>query len=186
MNSTSDVERKLKERLLLARRVEGDRLVLADEVLLAALEARRPLTTGERAAMQASPLTVRRLRQLALELRSQCRASNEPTWAGSRGMLRAADNGVLSWLETDDGCWRLHFERTRDGWQIILQLDAAAPFAPQLARARTLVRVCDGAGALVLQGRLDADGECEAVWPFAESPAAHFQRHGATFTVEPV
>jgi hypothetical protein len=33
--------------------------------------------------------------------------------------------------------------------------------------------------------RLDADGECEGAWPFAQAPAAHFQGHGAAFSVVP-
>ena len=59
----------------------------------------------------------------------------------------------------------------------------AAPAAAGLLRERALLRVTDGAGATLLQGRLDADGECEHAWPFAAAPAEHLQRHGATFAV---
>ena len=184
--TTSEIERRLQEKLLLGRRVEGDRLVLADSVLRAALDGSRPLTAGERAALQASPLTTRRLRALALERRA---AANDAAWEGSGGMLRAADSGAaLTRLATDDGWWRLHFVGDGAGRRVILQLAPEAPFAPRLLRdhaAGALLRVLDGAGAEVLQGRLDQDGECEAAWPFALDPAAHFQQHGAAFSVEP-
>lgn len=182
---TSDTElrdRQLRERLLLAPRVEGDRLLLADAVLLAALDGSRPLTAGERAALQASPLTTRRLRTLALERRA---AAND-AWQGSAGMLRAADSGAaLEALATDDGWWRLHFVGAAEGLRVILQLLPEAPFAARLLDQEASVRVLDGAGRVLLAGRLDADGECEAAWPCAEAPPAHFQRHGARFTVQP-
>lgn len=175
-------ERKLRERLLLAPRVEGDRLLLADAVLLAALDGSRPLTSGERAALQASPLTTRRLRTLALERR----AAASQAWQGSGGMLRAADSGAaLAALATDDGCWRLHFVSGTHGPRVILQLLPDAPFAARLLRQAARVRVLDGHGSVVLAGRLDLDGECEGPWPFADAPLAHFQRHGALFTVQP-
>ena len=122
------LDRRLQAQLLAGRRVEGDRLVLADTVLLGALDGSRPLTAGERAALQASPLTTRRLQVLA----GQRRAAAAPaSWSGSAGMLRAADGGaVLDTLVTDDGAWRLHFVQDR----VILQLD------PQSRLAATLLR----------------------------------------------
>ena len=183
MKTTSDIERKLQERLLLGRRVEGDRLALADSVLLAALDGSRPLTRGERAALQASPLTTRRLRTLALARRA---ASEGSRWQGSTGMLRAADSGVaLEQLATDDGWWRLHFIESGAARRVILQLAPEAPFAARLLSEAALLRVLDGAGQEVLQGRLDQDGECECAWPFGEAPAVHFQRRGAAFSVLP-
>jgi hypothetical protein len=186
MNTTTALDRKLQERLLLGRRAEGDRLMLADAVLFAALDGSRPLTANERTALEASPLTARRLRQLAIERRAARGAANDAVWNGSRGMLRAADSGAaLSELVTDDGCFHLHFVEGGGGWRVILQLAADAPLAPRVLREQPLLRVADGAGALVLQGRLDADGECEAAWPFPDPPAAHFQQAGAAFSVEP-
>ena len=182
-------ERRLRERLLLAPRVEGDRLVLADAVLLAALDGSRPLTGGERAALQASPLTTRRLRTLALARRaasSHRQAANDADWRGSSGMLRAADSGAaLELLATDDGYWRLHFVGAPGARRVILQLLPEAPFAARLLREAAPVRVFDGAGAEVLAGRLDADGECEAAWPFPDAPSGHFQQRGARFSVQP-
>jgi hypothetical protein len=69
---------------------------------------------------------------------------------------------------------------------MILKLAADAPFAARLVREQPLVRVTDGGGAILLQGRLDADGECETAWPFDTAPAPHFQQFGAAFAVEPV
>lgn len=190
MNNDTVIARKLQERLLLTARVQGDSLVLADAVIIAALDGSRALCAAERAALQGSPLTVRRLRQLAIERKQQGRAANDAQWQRSSGMLRAADDGVaLAQLSTDDGYWRLHFvgDPTQAGhWRVIVALDAAAPFAASLMREQPMLRVLDGGGAIVLQGRLDADGECEGVWPFSSAPAPHFQAAGATFAVEPL
>jgi hypothetical protein len=174
--------RRLEERLLLGRRVEGDRLVLADATLLGALDGSRPLTAGERAALQASPLTARRLRQLALERR----AKEVSGWRGSHGRLRAASSGELELLRTDDGWFTLHFAFDVAGWRAILQLAADAPFAPALLAARAPLRVLDGTGRCILEGRLDADGECEAAWPFDTAPGSHLQAANAAFAVEPL
>ncbi|UTY59957.1 hypothetical protein HPQ68_23875 [Massilia sp. erpn] len=187
---TKSPDQKLQERLMLARAAPDDRLLLADTVLLAALDGSRPLSPGELAALQASPLTLRRFRHLALERRARSSgpvAANDPVWSRSHGMLRAAATAAaLDELVTDDGCWSLHFLAQGAGWQVILKLHADAPFAPRVMRELPLLRVSDGGGAVLLQGRLDADGECERAWPHADAPAEHFQRHGAVFAVEAV
>jgi hypothetical protein len=180
--------RRLGAAALLARRVDGDRLVLADAVLAAALDGSRPLTGGERAALQASPLTQRRLRTLALERRVQAGASDAApaaAWRGSRGLLRAASSAALEAPVSDDGCWTLHLLGEQGAWRLVLQLASGAPFAARVLAARAPVRVRDGAGQVLLEGRLDLDGECEADWPFADPPAVHLQARGALFTVEP-
>jgi hypothetical protein len=187
LKTITATDRKLQERLMLARRVEGDRLMLADAVLIGALEGSRALTPGERQALEGSPLTLRRFRQLALERSAAARAVNDALWTGSRGMLRAASGAAaLEELVTDDGCWSLHFLAHEGAWQVILTLAANAPFAARLMREQPLLRVVDGGAAIVLQGRLDADGECESAWPFETEPALHFQQFGAGFSVEPV
>ncbi|MDC8756553.1 hypothetical protein [Janthinobacterium fluminis] len=180
------VDGKLRERLLLARAVDGDRLMLADATMLAALDGSRALTMNERRALAQSPLTLRRFRHLTLERRrGAAAAANEVAWHGSGGMLRAAaDGAALEQLGTDDGCWSLHFLAQADGWQIILKLAAVAPFAARLMRERPLLRVVDGGGAVILQGRLDGDGECECRWAFDTAPASHFHMYGAVFAVE--
>lgn len=195
MNTHSDdrdhpTARRLQEALLLGRRAPGDRLVLDDATLRAALDGSRPLTAGERAALQASPLTARRLRHLALERRAAAAdaVDADGTWRGSAGQLRAASSGNAAGpVTTDDGWWTLHFIDLRTpGWRVVLQLAPQAPFAEALLVAHLPVRVTDGAGATILSGQLDADGECEAAWPFAAAPAAHLQAHGARFAVAPL
>ena len=174
-------DQKLLERLLLARRVEGDRLMLPDAVISAALDGSRALTETEREALRTSPLTLRRFKTLAQQQRSAARLE----WRGSYGMLRAASGGAaLTALSTDDGHWTLHFVQHEGAWRVILALDAGAPFAARLVREQPLLRVLDGAGSVVLQGSLDHDGECESAWPFADVPAMHFQQAGAGFAVE--
>lgn len=177
----TELDRKLQAGALQARRLEGDRLMLADAVLAAALDGSRPLSAGERAALQASPLTLRRFRRLALERQAQ------GTWRGSRGLLRAADSGRgLDILRTDDGMWRLHFVDNGAALSVILQLDADARGAAGVLASGARLAVRDGAGKIIVEGTLDADGECEGPWPFASAPAVHFQQHGARFEVRPV
>jgi len=177
-------ERKLRERLLLRSLPGGDSLVLDDAQLLAALDGSQPLTPAQLQALQRSPLTLRRFRHLALKRK---RAQAALGWQGSSGMLRAAaTDSAMPMLLTDDGCWSLHFLPQGSGWQVILKLEAAAQFAGQLLQRRPLLRVTDGGGAVLLQGRLDADGECERAWPFEDAPARHFHAHGATFAVAPL
>ena len=184
LTTPSGLAHKLREQLLLRQRVDGDRMMLADDVLAAALDGSRPLNPNERAALASSPLTMRRLRQLSIE-----RARSAHAWKASGGMLRAAATGAaLEKLVTDDHHWALHFVQHEDGalWQVVLKLAADAPFAPQLMREQPMLRVRDGVGAIILQGRLDADGECENAWPFDPPPMAHFQLCGASFAVEAV
>jgi len=172
--------RQLQERLLLRSRAGGDSLVLDDDVLLAALDGSRALDAAQLKAMQQSPLTLRRLRHLSL----RARRAAELGWQGSQGLLRAAASpGEVAALLTEDGCWSLHFVAADGGWRVILKLEEAAPFAARLLQRRAMLQVTDGGGAIVLQGRLDADGECERGWPFAAPPLDHLQVHGARFAV---
>ena len=181
------LERKLRERALLSARVEDDYLAVPDAVLLAALAGRRALSHEDKAALLGSPLTLRRFRELSLQARGRPAAANDAAWRGSEGLLRAAASaGQLLALHTDDGCWTLDFTRHGGAWRVILQLNPAAPFAAHLLAARPHLQVLDGGGALLMQGRLDDDGECEADWPFAAEPSAHLLRAGGAFTVAPM
>lgn len=182
---TADIlDARLQQRLLLERAVPRDHLVLADAVLLAAIDGTAALTAVERAALAASPLTLRRLRHLSHQRRAAKLSIHTLAWRGSRGLLRAAEGSApLEQLVTDDGCWTLHFLAQGAGWTMILKLAADAPFAAQLMHDGPTLRVTDGAGAVLLQGRLDADGECEQAWACVDAPAPHFQRHGAVFAV---
>lgn len=194
LNSAQDkqdakaLDARLRERALLARAVPNDRLMLADATLLAALDGTRTLTPNERQALATSPLTLRRFRQLSLKHGAAgAPAANDARWTGSTGMLRAASSTLaLETLVTDDNFWTLHFLPQDGGWQVILALSAQAPFAARLLSEQPQLRVIDGGGAIVLQGRLDADGECERAWPFDTAPAPHFHMYGAGFAVEPV
>jgi hypothetical protein len=160
---------------------------LQERLLLAALDGSRALTPNERGALQQSPLTLRRLRQLAAGRRQAAAAAGAASWSGSGGWLRAAASGAaLEQLATDDRYWTLHFLAQGGSWSVILKLAAEAPFAPRLMREQPLLRVVDGGGAVILQGRLDADGECEHAWPFEAAPAPHFHRYGGGFAVEAV
>jgi hypothetical protein len=191
LKTTPGFERKLREQVLLGRRVEGDHLMLSDAVINAALDGSRPLTANEREALARSPLTMRRFRQLSNDRLANERAAIDRAaaelWRGSTGLLRAASTDTeLSELLTDDGHWALHFLPQDGGWQVILKLAADAPFAAALMREQPLLRVSDGGGTVILQGRLDADGECEDAWPFDAAPAPHFQQFGARFSVDPL
>ena len=191
--TTEQTDRKLQETLLLARRLEDDRLLLDDAVIVAALEGSGSLTEGERAALLASPLTLRRFRTLAQQRRRIDRHGRHERqdwqdwqdWQGSQGMLRAASGtAALTAKTTDDGYWTLHFVEQDGAWRVILALDAAAPFAARLVREQAQLRVLDGAGSSILEGCLDSDGECENGWPFASAPGPHFQQAGAAFAVQ--
>ncbi|WP_426194933.1 hypothetical protein [Massilia sp. DWR3-1-1] len=177
-------ERRLAAAALLAPRVAGDYLLLDDAVLRAAIDGSGPLSAGELAALAASPLTLRRFRQLALSARAASRTVPGAGWHASVGLLRAADSGAaLITVETDDRHWALHFLAQDGHWQVVLKLDAGAPFAARLLAGGAVLEVRDGAGAMILQGALDRDGECEQAWPFDEDPAPRLQRHGAGFAV---
>nr|WP_269106646.1 hypothetical protein [Massilia sp. TS11] len=167
------------------RRREGDRLMLSDAVMLGALDGSRPFTPAERAALADSPLTLRRFSHLARERRARP-AANDLAWSTSQGLLRAADAGEAPLLRTDDGHWQLSFFAEGGNWQVLLKLSAKAPFAAALLAAEPMLNVRDGAGTLLLQGRLDADGEFEAAWPLAADPGLHLQQHGGIFSVSPV
>jgi hypothetical protein len=185
-----DIDKKLANKLagkvLLSQRSDGDTLVLVDEVLLAALEGRRALTAEEAVSLKASPLTLRRFRLLADQRRRPAMAANDPVWHGSDGLLRAASSGSMSGpLHTDDGYWTLHVAGQPGEWRLILALAPDAPFAASLLRAAGGIRVLDGQGNLLLEGVLDADGECEAAWAHAAAPFQHLQQTGASFSVRP-
>ena len=181
-----NLAQKLDLSLVLGRSRDDDRLMLEDQVLLAALDGSRPLLPEERDALQKSPLTLMRFRQLALQARARkSGAANDEQWQRSLGMLRAAASGdVLLTLRSDDHYWKLDFVPDDDGWQFILALDANAPFANQLLQEPKWLRVLDGDNGLLLEGQLDADGECEVRWPLNTEPGRHLQQAGAKFRIE--
>lgn len=185
-NMKQNLAQKLDLSLVLARSRDDDRLILEDQVLLAALDGSRPLAPDERDALQKSPVTLMRFRHLALQARARKNgAANDEQWQKSSGMLRAAaSNDALLTLRSDDHYWKLDFVADEDGWQFILALDASAPFASQLLQDSAWLRVLDGRSTLLLEGQLDADGECEVRWPLATEPGRHLQQSGASFRIE--
>lgn len=191
MSIMNDRNQKLSQKLdlsiILNQSRDDDRLMLEDQVLLAALDGSRPLDPEQRTLLQQSPITLLRFRHLALQARARKggNAANDDNWQQSGGMLRAADSAavVLS-LRTDDHYWTLDFVPEDDGWQLVLSLDGNAPFASQLLETENTVRVVDGKQQVLLEGQLDADGECEVRWPMDHEPVRHLQQAGALFRVE--
>ncbi len=191
MSIMNDRNQKLAQKLdlsiILNQSRDDDRLMLEDQVLLAALDGSRPLDPDQRILLQQSPITLLRFRHLAQQARARKNggAANDDNWQQSGGLLRAADSGalVLS-LRTDDHYWSLDFVPEDNGWQLVLCLDENAPFASQLLDSEHCVRVVDGKQQVLLQGQLDADGECEARWPMPQEPVRHLQQAGAQFRVE--
>lgn len=192
MVTKTPLDRAFLSALLLRRPVPNDRLRLSDAVLNAALEGSHVLTGEERRALQGSPLTLRRFRDLSLAHRTAnprpAAAANAATWDCSLGLLLAADSGQdLNLLVTEDRCWSLHFVDAGSGrWSVVLALDPDAPFAAPLIKSGHAVILRDGNGQTISCGPLDVDGELEANWPFEDPPARHLPACGGGFSVEPM
>jgi len=170
----------------LLRPKAGDALVLDDASLKYALSGRQRLKRGQWEALVRSPLTLRRLQYLAAQRKLMLQqAANDVGWSTSRGLLLAADDGeALASLRTEDSHWTLHFLQGPAGWQVVLTLAGSAPFARSLQERQLSVTVLDAAQQVLLYGVLDADGELEAPWPVAASPAEHFRATGGRFSVQ--
>lgn len=188
-----DRNQKLAQKLdlsaILNRSRDDDRVMLDDHLLLAALDGSRPLNGDERELLQQSPQTLLRFRQLALQARARknAGAANDAQWQSSMGCVRDSDEGsrpVLQRLKSDDQYWSLQFIADEVGWQLILSLSDAAPFAQQIKQAGSNVRLIDGAGAILLEGSLDIEGECEVRWPYFTEPELHLRQAGARFRIE--
>jgi hypothetical protein len=180
---------KLDLSVILNRSREDDRVMLDDHLLLAALDGSRPLNGDERQLLQQSPQTLLRFRQLALQARARKNAgvANDAQWQSSMGCLRETDAGprqLSPRLQSDDQYWSLQFVADEVGWQLILSLSDAAPFAHQIKQASSNVRLLDGAGAVLLEGALDIEGECEVRWPYFTEPELHLRQAGARFRIE--
>lgn len=178
MVASKKLDLKLQQSLLLWRPRQDDKLQLSDTVLRAALEGSRPLSAAQAMQLQASPITLRRFRQL-----SACYRREQAHWRGSSGIVLAADSATPSdaILHSLDQFWQLQLLFLEDHWQVILRMRPSAPFAAMLQQQK--VEVCDGAGQVILQGLLDQDGELEGRWPFSSAPLAHFKQAGGNFHV---
>lgn len=174
------------------QRLPGDRMVLSDDVMEAALEGRKCLQPTQWQALLSSPLTLCRLRYL-----EGCRLA-----ALSRhGRVNEVDDGRVSRYEllaatsteTDislyspDGRWALHALTTRTVTRLLLQLLPQAEDGIASTASRPVpgdeVAVLDGAGFTLLMGRLDADGELEQVWNQPLDLQSRLVRYGRSWSV---
>lgn len=184
---------ELAARAIMRRYKQGDYQVLSDEALRAALAGTQPLNRAELQAILDSPLTLRRMHTLAQQAHASATtatiapaaAANDPAWARSRALLRAAaDDRDAHSIDTDDGYWRLVFLPVAGGWRMVLRLDPEAPFAAELTAAAPTVAVLDGRGRTLMLGPLDEDGELAASWPLpGEAPYASLMAQGGRIEV---
>lgn len=195
--SFSHPERRVMLAAFAAQRLPGDRPMLSDEVMQAALEGRARLQEAQWQALLASPLTLCRLRHLEerrLAVMSDGAVERGPlngapqAWQGSFCELLAASGiGTDASLYSPDGLWALHALTTGSVTRLLLQLlppaeDGAADAVARPAPGEE-VAVLDGAGGTLLMGRLDADGELEAVWMRPLDLRSHLARHGRVWSV---
>lgn len=205
-----------EQQLLLATFAEstkpGDRLVLSDEILHAALERSRRLRKSELQALLDSPLTLRRLVALAARFDALSqesspaareaaakviaiamgRAANDsqPTWHRSPMELMAAaghDDGNFSQTSPDQ-LWVLHAIVTGTSTRLVLvlQKDHERAAAVMEARQQLELAVLDGQGATLLMGHLDEDGELAGPWQLPDTLRSHLLAQGGQFSIERV
>lgn len=180
----------------------GDWLVLADDVLLAALSGSQALSRVEREGLLNSPLTLRRMMELearrlaaktatekATPVVAAGEAANDPLYTAPFQLL-AADSGSEAFcLTSDDGWWRLSFPQTREGWLIEIELREDAPFEHMLdenlpaGQSQRSVAVVDGQKRTLLLGQLNFNRTLSAPWPLHESPRAALAQSGGVEVV---
>lgn len=182
MNIQKDlIALRLAEAALLAPKA-GDRLVLDDDSLRAAIERRRPLSETQKQQLLDSPMTLRRFKRLAQQIQNAVAG-----WEGSQGLLlAAAGNDDLQSLSTEDGKWELHFMPGRQQEiRLVLKCLDDVLLAALLQQQRE-IQARDSGGNILCQGTLDDDGELDTRWPFDLPPREHFQLVGGRFVVGPV
>ena len=176
----------------------GDRQMLSDATLLAALQGHQRLLPAQRQALLTSPLTLCRLRylegrRLAAVGEGGASSTSSPgqalaRWERSACELLAATTEVQDVsLYSPDGLWALHALTTGTVTRILLQLRPEDEGRGLNATARPQpgdeVAVLDGAGTTLLMGRLDDDGELEAPWIRALDLRSHLSRYGRLWSV---
>lgn len=187
----------LQDRLALATLMQehkpGDYLVLADHVLLAALDGSRSLRVSEWNALLDSPLTLRRMRVLEAQVswrkdqeRQQPQASHRAVWRASEGQLRAASSSGPFSQASEDGLWMLYSLTTGNETRIALKLQDQAGLTQSWLDARPEVAVLDGEGNTLLIGVLDEDGELRGPWVHDADLRTHLATHGHRWVVEEV
>lgn len=188
-NGSNLIDRLTMMRLI-DRYKSGDYLVLDDATLRAALDNSRPLLRTEWQALLDSPLTLRRARELAHEAKARhagralAPAANDEAFERSTTLLRVAYGlDPAPTLTSDDGRWRLSFGRDGPRWHVVLSLNPSDRFADVWLQARPTVALLDGAGATLLLGELDEDGEVEGPWRPDSDPLAYLASHGGRWQV---
>lgn len=187
-----------------------DWLVLSDANLIAALDGTEPLSAVEWAGVLDSPLTLRRIQNLANQLAREARgkiasdttsssAANDSYWHHSQGLLlAAATDEPAPTLTTSDGLWSLIFlnaapanqssapTQLQPSWQVVLKLNLTDAVGLTIVAKAPEVAVLDGSGATLLIGTLDEDGELVRPWPatITDTPFAHFKACGGVFSVD--
>lgn len=199
----------------LARKVkQADRLVLSDDLIRKAVNGEAKLSVSQYKALLCSPLTLRRAAFLIRGVHAagvdttehkqtvedaifnkfgDLRAANDADfWAGSRFLRIAADSGVGERSEhlSDNGCWRLIFERLGEsGWLVSLTLVDTETAPESLLAGHLTIQLIDGTGKTWFSGTLDpeADGgpSLEHVWKNDVAPEAYFRDQGGRFEVRP-
>ena len=168
----------------------GDRQVLSDETLQAALAGEQGLVRAQWQAMLDSPLTLCRLRFLEAQ-RQAAQAGDETVddgWQRSTAeVLAASDTEADCSLVSPDGRWALHALTTRGVTRLLLQLSPASLASAGAAPAPgpgAEVAVLDDQGGTLLMGHLDADGELQARWTRDTDLRTHLARHGGHWHVQ--
>lgn len=197
-----------------ARQVPGDRQVLADDVLQAALSATQALSRKQLAMLKVSPLTLCRLRYLeALRLAAthsalatgtaasasvhalgspagQTTPAQASRWQRSPGeLLAAAGVDADCSLPSADGLWTLSAWTRGHATRLRLNLRRPADDDGQLSLRldpEIEVGVLDGRGGTLLLGRLDDDGELEVLLDHPLDLRSHLAQHGGHWSVERV
>jgi len=165
----------------------GDYQVLANEVLVDAIDGKQPLNQREYEALLDSPMTLRRLQFLAaLRSHSRLQETVEPELADSYCFLMAADSGEAApTLTTQDGYWQLVFlAEGQDGYRMVLRLDPSAPLAEELVDQAIELVVTNGRGTVLLRGILNDDFELDGSWPLSSAPYPALMEAGGSFAVK--
>lgn len=190
--SPTQTERELLLAVHLARQIPGDCLVLSDELLEQVLRGESRLTRAQFDSMVASPLTLCRLRFLESQRLAEkaALAADEAAWQSSEGeLLVASPTDSDCTLQSTDGLWTLHALTTGSTTRLLLQLRRPEYEDGQLSLRldpEMEVAVLDGSGGTLLLGKLDDDGELEAVWDRPEDLRSHLARAGGAWTVDRV
>ncbi len=168
----------------MAREIPGDRQIITDERLLAALTGKERLRQAEYREMLASPLTLSRLRLLASQSLSELQRSPALMNHESDGMMPTPELLCEELtLVTNDGNWALLIKLDQDSqrWHLTLQLLASRE--AMHVREDGEIFVHDAQQGTFLFGGLDGNGQLHAVWELPVKPLVYLVGKGKTWTV---